>query len=284
MIQLCHSCRPRCLCSVSGSSHHRKPSRKSDKIQASLMYTLSAYMRASPEQILELRRRNKLLPNIVMYGPRIYFFSNCQPSRKCCNSKGSWALAAMSTVPISQHVRGNGQPAAYISPEQQENFDVVREGIMNAVNALYFGVAVSTDADSTELAYHFSRTISPIFRHVCLEDAGTPLGWVHGLTGVRSYFDLLNLHWTRHIRVRQSTIKIDPVNRTCQFVVDIEWTWHRPGMPGWSEVLQCNHTYDWDYKLTIGEYITLSGRDTCWLFMARAIGAERRVRVIHWNH
>jgi len=221
-----------------------------------------------------------------MYSAYVLSICILLPTRcKLFNSKGSWTPAAMSTVPISQHVRGNGQPTAYISSDQQQdNFHEVRERIMNAVNALYFGVAASTDADSTELAYHFSRTISPIFRHVCLEDAGTPLGWVHGLTGVRSYFDLLNLHWTRHIRVRQSTIKIDPVNRTCQFVVDIEWTWHKPGIPGWSEVLQCNHTYDWDYKLTIGEYITLSGRDTCWLFMARAIGSERMVRVIHRNH
>jgi len=184
----------------------------------------------------------------------------------------------MSTVPISQHVRkANVQPAFFSQEQQQQNLDTVQQHILNAVNALYVE-ATNTAVQALQITDYFSDTDCPVFRHVPEEDVNTPAGWVYGHDGVRSYFDLLALHWTRQFCVRQSSITVDPVSRTCQFVLDIHWSWRRPGIPGWLEILECNQTYDFAYKIMRAEYITLSGRDTCWPFMERIVTSTRVVR------
>jgi len=162
--------------------------------------------------------------------------------------------------------------------EQQRSLDAVRQQILNAVSAQYLeATALPITQQSSEFTRHYSQTTCPIFRHIPKEDLDTPSGWVYGLTAVRSYFDLINLYWRQWIRVRQSTISVDPVKRSCRFVLDIDWTWCKAGISGWSEIVECNQMYDLDYKVVKAEYITLSGRETCWSVMNKTIHSERKV-------
>ena len=181
----------------------------------------------------------------------------------------------MSPIPVSWETN---QPTPLNEEQQQrQNLDAIHQHIMNTLNAFYVDTLITT-ATTAELTYHyFSQTTIPIFRHIPKEDLGTLGGWLSGHSAIRSYFDLFTLYWTRRIRVRQPTVTIDPVNRTCRFILDVDWEWCKPGLPGWSEVLECSHAYDWEYKVARGEYVTLSGRDTCWPFMKRFL-SEGKVR------
>jgi len=181
---------------------------------------------------------------------------------------------------ISPYLQGTSYQE-YQQQQQQIHDDTVRRHILNALNAQYLDFTASL-IHSVGFVSHFSQTICPIFRHIPIEDYDLPSGWVSGQNGVRSYFDILNMYWKQGISARQSTITIDTVHRTCQLVMDIDWTWlRRPQAPGWSEVVDCVQMYDPDYKIVKAEYITLSGRDTCWAFMGRMTTSEDMVRDGH---
>jgi len=177
----------------------------------------------------------------------------------------------MNGIPTFQHYQENVHPM-YFTPEQRQSLDMVRDGIMNAVNAQFLE-ATTLNVTTFELTRHFSQTTAPMFRHIPKEDVDSPAGWVTGLTAVRSYFDLLGLYWKRGIRVRRPALVVDPVNRTCQYMLDIEWTWckPKPGLEGWQEIVECNQMYDWEFKVVKAEYLTLSGRDTCWSVRSKSL-------------
>ena len=153
---------------------------------------------------------------------------------------------------------------------------------MNALNAQYLSLTTSPVHSTGFVSHVVSQTTCPIFRHIPIEDCDLPSGWVSGQNGVRSYFDILNMYWKRRISVRQSTIAIDTDQRSCQFVMDVDWAWlRRPQAPGWSEVVDCVQMYDPDYKIVKAEYITLSGRDTYWAFVGRSTASKGMVRDEH---
>jgi len=179
----------------------------------------------------------------------------------------------MASIPVSRHVlRATCCPG----DQQQENLDTIRQHILNAAKSQYSELT-KLPVDTSEYIRHFSHTTSPTFRHIPIEDWEIPSGWVSGHNAIRSYFELLSLYWRRWIRIRQPSIWIDPVKRTCRFVLDIDWAWCKPGLQGWSEIVECNQMYDLDYKVVKAEYITLSGRETCWSVMNKTIHSERKV-------
>ena len=180
---------------------------------------------------------------------------------------------------VSPHLQGTAYQE-YQQQQQQIHDDTVRQHIMNALNAQYLNLTTSP-VRCAGFVSHAVSTCS-IFRHIPIEDYDLSSGWISGQNGVRSYFDILNIYWKRRMSVRQSTIAIDTVHRTCQFVLDIDWAWvRRPQSPGWSEVVECVQTYDPDYKIVKAEYITLSGRDTCWTVMGRRTTSNGLVRDEH---
>jgi len=188
----------------------------------------------------------------------------------------------MSIIPFPDYL------CALVGHEQRfQSLSEIREGILHAVNVQALD-AMSPNLKSHDYTRHFAQTTVPIFRHIPIEEVETAAGWVSGLSAVRSYFDLLGMHWKRCIYVRQDTVVIDPVTRTCRFVLDIEWMWRKPGLPGWVEVVECTQVYDSDYKIVEAEYLTLSGKDTCWPVMKwpvmriqKTITSGRMVRATH---
>lgn len=146
--------------------------------------------------------------------------------------------------------------------EHQQTLEEIEEGIMGALRAQAADFS-SLVGSAQMVANHFSARIPPMLRHIPLEHTQTPYGWVTGANGIRSYFDMCRIYWKWTVYVQADGVSVDPVERSVSFIVDTHWEWLDPsrGLP-WIETASSKQTYDSDFKMTIAEYITLSGGNT----------------------
>ena len=136
-------------------------------------------------------------------------------------------------------------------------------------------------ADSTpmnDMPNYYSISTPPQFRHVPIELAHLPSGWIIGLQGIRSYYDISRLHWRRSIYIRPETLVVNPVEMTVTCVIEAHWEWRNPnkGLP-WVEVAQGKLWYDHDFKVKAEEHLTISGKDTYFLSRGKLLRKSHEV-------
>jgi hypothetical protein len=152
--------------------------------------------------------------------------------------------------------------------EYQQTPEEIEQGIMRALVAQSADVFASASAQEM-VARHFSVRVPPMIRHVPQEIAHLPSGWVTGANGIRSYYDLCRMYW-RWSFYADSGVSVDPVLRKVSFVIHALWEWRDPSRgPPWNEVATCAQTYDCDFKVTIAEFVTISGENTNCFFIGR---------------
>jgi hypothetical protein len=146
--------------------------------------------------------------------------------------------------------------------EYQQSPEEIAEGIQKALMTQLAKLS-SFVSSAQVVAECFSAQITPMFRHVPLEYAQTPSGWVAGANGIRSYHDMCRIYWGWTSYVHPDGVSVDPAHRQASFAVDVHWEWRDSSRgPPWVERVNCKQTYDSDFKITIAEYVTLSGGNT----------------------
>jgi len=148
-----------------------------------------------------------------------------------------------------------------------QQLECTRQRLLSAVTKQ----GADTPTMSEHVADHFSTSTTVQFRHVPMALAHLSSGWVTGLQGVRSYFDMCSLYWRRKVYLRQNSMVIDAENMTVVLVIESHWEWRNPirGSP-WTEVIQGTLSFDFDFKVFKAEYITISGDDTYFMWRQNA--------------
>jgi hypothetical protein len=111
---------------------------------------------------------------------------------------------------------------------------------------------IAAQKPSVDLLSHFSTTQPIVLQHDCV-DSINPCTF-SGPHAVRSYFDLLALHWTRDdVQLHECTIDED--NRRVVATATTQWRWRVSG-ESWREDFTC--TLDFDERLKVTGFIVHS--------------------------
>jgi len=177
----------------------------------------------------------------------------------------------MSTLRIDMTVR---EAQEYVALQLQRASLNVRLRNLERIRKSLFEALCAQAADTNVLnfsalaaANHYSTIITPKLRHVSIEYAHLPSGWLVGPAAIRSYHNLSQLYWKRTFHIKQQSIFLDPATMSITLVSENHWEWRdgRRGGP-WIEIAETRQTYDRNFKIQTAEYVTLSGRSTnCWL-------------------
>ena len=121
--------------------------------------------------------------------------------------------------------------------------------LQSAAESLFEDIA--KQRPSSVILSHFSTTQSVILQHDYIYSKA-PYQFV-GLHAVRSYFDLLSLHWTRDNMHHKCDVRADKL----QVVVtaSVQWTW-RVSRKSWREDFTC--TLDFDELLKVKGFVVAS--------------------------
>lgn len=135
---------------------------------------------------------------------------------------------------------------------------VVQAPLQSAAESLFADIAAEIPA-KTLLLSHFSTTQCVSLQHDYMHSP-TPFAFI-GVHAVRSYFDLLTLHWMRDdMRFHDCIVHADK----SQVVIkaSVRWTW-RMSRRSWLEEFTC--TLGFDENLKVKSYIveTNSTEDSC---------------------
>jgi len=129
--------------------------------------------------------------------------------------------------------------------------------LKSAAESLFADIAAQKP--SHIILSHFSVTHNVTLQHDYVHTT-TPHVFV-GLHAVRSYFDLLALHWTRDdIQLHQCDIDVD--KQQVIIKASLQWTWRR-SKNSWMEEFTC--TLDFDDRLKVKGFIVKSSppENTC---------------------
>jgi hypothetical protein len=111
---------------------------------------------------------------------------------------------------------------------------------------------IAAQKPTLSLLSHFSTTQTVTLQHDFIHSA-TPYPFV-GLHAVRSYFDLLALHWTRDdMQLYQCDVYADKLRVVIK--ASVQWTW-RASKQSWREVFTC--TLDFDELLKVKGFVVES--------------------------
>ena len=128
--------------------------------------------------------------------------------------------------------------------------------LLAATHAFLADIAAETS--SVCLLSHFSTTQQVSFNHSPEENGTNSLT---GLNAVRSYFDLLATHWTRH-DVKEHHIAVYPEFQRVILKASVRWVWKASGR-GWREEFTCTIDYDDHVKVKRLAVRTDSPPSTC---------------------
>jgi hypothetical protein len=122
--------------------------------------------------------------------------------------------------------------------------------LRSAAESLLADIAAQKTPQS--LLSHFSTTQTVTIQHNYVHST-TPHLFV-GLHAVRSYFDLLALHWTRDdMQIHEYTDDAD--KRRVVVKANVRWTWRR-SKKSWREEFTC--TLDFDEWLKVSKFVVES--------------------------
>jgi hypothetical protein len=148
--------------------------------------------------------------------------------------------------------------------EHQQSPEEITRGVLGALRAQATDLLSSSLFNSAHMvATYFCALAPPVLRHVPRENAHMHTGWVTGANGIRSYYDVCRTYWTWTSYVHIEGVSVDPILRQASFLIDVYWEWRNPSRgPPWIERINCTQTYDSDFKITIADFVTLSGAST----------------------
>ena len=143
--------------------------------------------------------------------------------------------------------------AAPASPPSQSQ-------LMQATSKILADLATSTASSSAILA-HFSTHHNVTLDHSPMHSRHPQYPPFVGLTAVRSYFDLISMHYTR-VGITMHSTQVYPSMSRVIFTASIIWRWNASGKT-WTEDVQC--TLDYDEHLKIKNFLvkTQSAEETC---------------------
>lgn len=134
-----------------------------------------------------------------------------------------------------------------------------RNQLLFAADAFFSDFAAGTSPSI--ILSHFSATQDVTIQHApgCCTHPYTYR--VFGLNAVRSYFDLIEIHWARSDVQTHSACAYPDINQVI-VTASVRWTWKLSGR-SWREEITC--TLDYDEKLKIVNMVvkTESGPGTC---------------------
>jgi hypothetical protein len=131
-----------------------------------------------------------------------------------------------------------------------------RPQLLAAAHAFFVDIAAETP--SIYLLSHFSTTQEVFFDH-SPDECGS--GSLTGLNAIRSYFDILATHWTRH-DVQEHHIAVYPESQRVIVQASVRWVWKASGR-SWREEFTCTLDYDDHVKVKRLTVRTNSPPGTC---------------------
>lgn len=114
---------------------------------------------------------------------------------------------------------------------------------------------------STVMLTHFSTMTPPLLQHAHANCSMSSMGKFSGMSGVRSYYDLLFVHFYRETHLHPESVVVLGNQMAAHATADIHWTWRLTGEK-FVETIDCFVQFDEATKITAVIVTTLSDRST----------------------
>ncbi|KAF7298660.1 hypothetical protein MIND_00813200 [Mycena indigotica] len=132
--------------------------------------------------------------------------------------------------------------------------------LLFAADALFLDLAAN--ASTKILLSHFSSTNELVIQHAPISCPLPQDSRLTGLNAVRSYFDLISVHWERKDLCLDSQNAITHPTKTVTVHGSVGWTW-RLSRREWTEKFTCTLEYDDNLKVVGMVVETTSPPATC---------------------
>lgn len=158
-------------------------------------------------------------------------------------------------------------PSLYFRPEPMAAPESTTSQLISGTEALFSDFA-TPGTPTHVIVSHFSTTHVPTLDHApskkspCGElDPTFTLTPLIGLNAVRSYFDLLSMHYTRQ-KVTTHSIHAFPEKYQVVTTASILWKWNK-SKKEWTEDVECTLDFDEQFRVRAFFVRTLSEDETC---------------------
>jgi len=120
---------------------------------------------------------------------------------------------------------------------------------------------VLQDRPSSIILSHFSTMTPPLLEHTHISNPREHISKFSGLSGVRSYYDMLSMQFSRKMYLRSDTVTVLVEQQAVHAMADVYWTWRVTGEQ-FLETVNCYVQFDEATKICAITATTVTDKST----------------------